>query len=53
MKPDTISEWRRLFRKYHRQGNGFWWSLKASWQLERAGRRLRYPDQPFAARSDE
>lgn len=43
MKPDTVSEWRRMFRKYRRQGYGFWWCMKTSWQLERLGRRLRYP----------
>lgn len=44
MKPDTVGEWRRMYRKYRRQGHGIWWSLKISWQLERSGRRLRYPD---------
>lgn len=41
MTYDTVSEWRRLFRKYRTQGYGFLWCLKISWYLERVERRRR------------
>lgn len=41
MRQDTISEWRRLFRKYRTQGHGLLWCVKTSWKLERVGRRQR------------
>jgi hypothetical protein len=44
VKADTVSEWRRMFRKYRLLGYGWWWCIKTAWSLERGGRKLRHPE---------
>lgn len=50
MQHDTVSEWRRMWRKYRGQGCPFWWCLKIVWQLERAGRKQRLAQPTTEAR---